>query len=331
MQKRILVLLLIATSQVFGFEYTKNSTSVFAELLYWQIREVGADNWAQVITPPAANQSIRFLNVPFKWDPGFRVGAAYQGADTQWDTVIYYTWYQTAATDQTDVTVGEVHSPNSANFYANNTYGKGLSGPYYHKASINWNFLFNNIDWELGRTFKVMNKYSFRPFIGLKAAVIDQNIKTIWQNPYDPLFKTPITSFSTANENIINNFWGVGPSFGLNTSWNLYENPKNSLSLFGDFSGAFLWGNWHITNVYQNNTPLSISVQNNTRPSTITTAKSHAGINWQGIFHEMNLNLRLGYEGQIWLNQLRFYSFDGGRQNNSLYIQGGVLDVCIHF
>ena|SRR3989338_8597300 len=331
LKKGILGLLLIVSSQVFGLGSAKGSVSVFAELLYWQISEVGADNWAQVISPAAANQSIQFLTVPFKWDPGFRVGAAYQTEDRLWDSVIYYTWYHTQGTAAAEVNTGEIHSPNSGNFYANNVQGNGLSGPFYHKAAINWNILFNNLDWEVGRIFNINNRYSFRPFVGLKAAVINQDIKTDWQTPFDPAFKLPITSFSSASENITNNFRGVGPSFGLNMLWNMYESPKGTLSLFGNFSGAFLWGNWHITNVYENNTPVTITIQNNVRSSTSTMTKGRIGLNWQNTIQNKELMVHLGYEGQVWLNQLRFYSFDGGRQNNTLYIHGAVLDVCIHF
>lgn len=331
MQKRILALLLIFSGQVFGFEYTKNSVSPFAELLYWQISEVGADNWGQVISPPAVNQSIQFLNLPFRWAPGFRVGAAYHGVENKWDTLVYYTWYQTQGNSYASVTSGEIHSSFSGAFYANNTNGSGLSGPYYLDAGIKWNFSFNNIDWELGHTFAINPGYKLRPFLGLKAAFIDQSINTHWKYPYDPLLKIPITTFSAATENVTNNFRGVGPSFGLNTSWNFYETPKNSVSLFGDFSGAFLWGNWHITDVYQNDTPVSIATENNVRSSTVTMAKGRMGLSWQSQVQNRNLVFRLGYEAQLWLNQLKFYSFDGGRQNGSLYIQGVVLDACIYF
>ena len=109
------------------------------------------------------------------------------------------------------------------------------------------------------------------------------------------------------------------------------KHQKVSIGLFGNFSGAFLWGDWHISDVYQNNTPVTISVQNNVPSSTITMSKGIVGLSLQRQTQNMNAVFRLGYEGQVWLNQLKFYSFDGGRQNSTLYIQGGVLDVCIHF
>ncbi len=64
----------------------------------------------------------------------------------------------------------------------------------------------------------------------------------------------------------------------------------------------------------QNNTPVTISIQNNVQSSTSTMAKGLVGLSWQAKTQNMNALLRLGYEGQVWLNQLKIYSFDGGRQ-----------------
>ena len=330
LQKRILALLFLLSNQVFGFNSTDDATYAFSELLYWKVSEIGADNWAQVITPPDANQSIQFLSVPFKWNPGFRVGLGHQTKKKHWDTVIYYTWYQTPGSNQASVSTGEIHSANLGNFYANNVTGDGLSGPYYHNAGIQWNVLFNSLDGELGHTFTIKEQYNFRPFVGLKAALINQSIHTLWQNPYDPAFKIPITSFSSATEQITNNFWGIGPSVGLNSSWHLYETDKSSVDLSGDFSGALLWGNWHFRDIYHNDTPVTISVQSDPLSTTASMARGRLGLGWQGTIHNLNVIFRVSYEGQIWLNQLRYYSFDAGRQNNALYMQGGVLDFCIY-
>lgn len=117
---------------------------------------------------------------------------------------------KTQARDAASVTDAEIHSAFSGNFYANNTNGNGLSGPFYHDAKIKWNFLYNNIDWELVYHFND-DKYNIRPFVGLKVAFLNQNIDTQWQTPYDNVFKLPISTFSIATENITNNFWGVGP------------------------------------------------------------------------------------------------------------------------
>lgn len=77
--------------QVFCAKKVPTTFSFYSELLYWQASEVGTDNWAEILTPPGATQSIKFLDLNFDWSPGFRIGGIYQSPDKQWDTAIYYT------------------------------------------------------------------------------------------------------------------------------------------------------------------------------------------------------------------------------------------------
>lgn len=336
LKKGFLLLLLCVTSQVFGFQYTNNNAFVFLDLLMWQVREVSDDNWAQILGPVGANQQIQFLNVPFKWSPGVRIGIGYNHTETPWNIQLYYTGYKTKGINQASVNSGEIHSAFAGNFYANNAAGDGISGPYYHQAGIEWNVLFNTLDLELGRTVKMNSLLNLRPFAGLKAAVINQAINTTWQEPYKPTTldnptPTRITTFSSATENLTNNFKGVGPSFGLDTTWHLYEPTHNQLNLIGNFSGAFLWGHWALADVYSNNTPVSITVVNDSLSTASPMAKGYLGLEWIGAVNNIHLNIRLGYEGQVWFNQLRYYTFDMGKTNDSLFLQGGALDFLFTF
>jgi hypothetical protein len=327
MQTRILLLALLLSQSLFA---ANDNFSVSTDFLYWTISETGTDNWAQVISPVAKNQSIKFLDIDFNWRPGFRVGANYISENHEWETRLYYTWFQTNASNSATTSTDEIHSSFSSNFYANNTYGNGLSGPYYHQASIDWDFLYNSFDWEIGRLFNYSH-YKLHPFVGLKAAFLNQSINTLWIQPFNNSDKTPISTFYTATEDIKNNFWGVGPSFGLNAQWDLFNINEHQFGVFGDFSGAFLWGGWSISDIYQNDTPTNISTVNNIRSSAIGMTRALLGVDWQRKIQNLDFIFKLAYEGQAWTNQLKFYSFDGGRQNNTLYIQGGVLNVCIHF
>ena len=335
MQKRILLLALIFSQPSLAINNNNNSSnnknfSITADFLYWTISEVGTDNWAQVISPYSKNQTIQFLDLNFDWQPGFRAGMQYFFDNRAWDTRLYYTWYQTKASQAKSTNTEEIHSAFSGNFYANNTLGNGLSGPYYHQAAIKWNFLYQNIDWEIGRMFDFRD-YQLRPYLGLKAAFLNQSIDTTWQQPFDNSSKTAITNFSLANENIINDFWGVGPVLGLHTQADIVKINDKNFGLIGDFSASFLGGGWHISDVYENNTPVNISTINNVRSSGLWMTRGLIGINWEQNFKNINLLFKLSYEAQMWTNQLKFYSFDGGRQNNTLYTQGGVLNACIHF
>lgn len=324
------------TSQVFGLQYTNKSIFVFLDLLTWQAREVSDDNWAQILGPVGTNQQIQFLDVPFKWNPGFRIGMGYNNKENSSDIQLYYTGYKTKGINQASVNTGEIHSAFAGNFYASNVAGAGVSGPYYHKAGIQWNILFNTLDLELGRTIKINSLLNLRPFTGLKAAVINQTINTTWQDPFMPTTSsnptpTRITTFSTATENLTNNFKGAGPSFGLDTTWHLYEPTNHQLNLIGNFSGAFLWGHWALSDVYRNNTPLSITVINDSLSTAASMAKGYLGMEWIGFFNNAKLNIRLGYEGQVWFNQLRYYTFDMGKMNDSLFLHGGVLNFLFTF
>jgi|LauGreDrversion4_2_1035121.scaffolds.fasta_scaffold758581_1 hypothetical protein len=70
MQKPILLLAFIFSQQLFA---ANNNFSVSADFLYWTISETGTDNWAQVISAAAQNQSIKSLDLDFNRNPDFRV------------------------------------------------------------------------------------------------------------------------------------------------------------------------------------------------------------------------------------------------------------------
>lgn len=340
MKKGFLLLLLCLSSHVFGKQnidkHVNNTPFVFVDLLMWQVREVSDDNWAQTFGPIDTKQQIQFLDVPFKWSPGFRVGIGYNTAENPWNIQLYYSGYKTKGTNQANINSGEIHSAFAGNFYAENPLGDGISGPYYHQAGIQWTILFNNIDLEFGRRVKVNSLLNLHPFAGLKAAVINQAINTVWREPYSPTTlgnpgPTRITTFSSATEKLTNNFKGLGPSFGLDSTWHLYESANHQLNLIGNVSGALLWGHWALADVYRNNTPVSITVINDSLSTAAPMAKGYLGLEWMGAVNNTHLNIRLGYESQAWFNQLRYYTFDMGKTNDSLFLQGGVLDFLFTF
>lgn len=324
----LFILTIAFTSQLYGYQYTKGSTFVFSDLLFWRVREGSAENWAQVITPKGAHQSAKLVDAPFDWNTGFRVGVGYNSCH-DWDAVLYYTGFQTKGVNQA---TGDVFSAFLGNFFANNTDGASF-GPHYRNAHIQWKFFFNTVDLELGQTFKINQILNLRPFIGLKTAFINQDIDTNWQNPSTTISEVsiPITTFTSATENLKNNFWGIGPSLGLNTTWPIYKISKGAFNIFGNFSGALLWGHWSFKDRYKNNTPSSISINVSNINGAATMARALMGVGWDGYLSWADINVRLGYEAQVWFNQMQYYSFNMGRLNNLMSLQGGVLDFCFNF
>lgn len=330
-----MISLLGIVSYLYSYQNTKNSFFICSDLLLWQIREGGADNWAQIIQEPGIHQEVQLLNAPFQWEPGFRIGVGCTSNNDLWDILFSYTWFKTSAALSTHQTSSFVYSSFLGNFFIDNTNGSKISGPVYRDAGIQWNFLFNTFDLELGRVFQTDEFLTLRPFIGLKSGLINQSITTNWRMPFgrdnqlDPL--VPITTFSLANERVTNNSLAIGPSSGLNTSWLLYKTSAYACSIIGNFSCGLLFSRWDLKDLYKNNAPQSVTISNDKIMTALTMIRGNMGIEWHSCFKELMLTIRLSYESQVWFNQLRYYSFNGGRLNDLLSLHGGVFEVCINF
>lgn len=303
---------------------------IFASLIVWTAKEAGADCWAEVIISDSSTLFNDLREVNFGWNPGFRVGIGYGMTHDQWDTQAYYTWFRTTGKDHVSSGNGAVHSTFLGNFYIDNATGAGISGPAYQKGSISWTIRFNIFDWELGRNFWISQSLALRPFIGLKGGWIHQSIHSKWENPS----LSPAEFFNEGRENIKNNFWGIGPSAGINTKWNLFNCQCHSFNLLGDFSGALMWGHWTFSDLFTNDIHQQVAVNLENLNSGATMVRTFMGLNWEFYFGSENwyrFSSKLGYEMQFWLDQLQFYSFVGGRLNNQLTLQGGTLEFSFDF
>ncbi len=294
-----------------------NNPYIFTDVLFWRAEE-GATTWADTVhVEPKTfyNQS----DLSFGWNFGFRGGVGYNLDYDQWDTKIVYTWFRTEANDAFTL------SPSDVAVISSEFLGAFLELPrtIFGSASISWSILFNMFDWELGRDFLVSRALSLRPFIGVKGGWIHQTIHTRWANPLS----------LRAQENLKNNFWGVGPCGGLNTDWRLGGNQTRFFSLFGDVSGAYMWGKWNCSDVYSDNFPGNVIV---ITPSTFLgslTFRCFAGIGWSTLFNQNRSRFaaRIGYEMQFWFDQLKIATFDNLRLHHDLTLQGGTCDIRFDF
>jgi len=304
------------------------STNVFAHLLVWTAREVAPDDWAEVIIQTEQRSSNTLRPVKFHYDPGFRVGVGHMMAYDQWDVKAYYTRFHTEGKDRVTSVPGSVRSTFLGNFYVRNSTGSGLSGPGYRKARIRWDIDYDILDGELGRNFWVSRYLSLRPFLGVRGGWIDQKVRSKWEDP--TLTEGPF--FTKGKETIENDFWGVGPAGGIETKWAFFCG-RNELYVFGDLSGALMWGHWSFRDVYSNDVGDRVTVTSDDLDGGASMIRSFAGLGWDFRFKEgrYRLRARAGYEMQVWFNQLQYYSFVGGRLGNSLTLQGGTLELQLDF
>jgi hypothetical protein len=300
----------------------------FADALLWTVREGMGENWAQIITPMDSSwtnlATATLVDAPFDWRAGFRVGAGIERTDG-FDMTVYYTNFGTSATSQAS---GQVYSAFMGNFYVDNVDGADY-GPYYKHGSIQWDFHFHSIDFEISRKWTVGTNLELRPFLGLKAAIIKQTIHTNWYDPINTSLQT--YSFTSATESLDQDFWGIGPSLGVTITMPLCNREKYSLKLFGSPSGAIMFGHWAFSERYQNDGGNTVATDMDPITSAATMLRGVIGLEWEQCFCRATSTVRLGYEAQYWLNQMQFYAYNMGRLNNVTSLQGGFVEWCISF
>lgn len=174
---------------------------------------------------------------------------------------------------------------------------------------------------------------TLRPFLGLKAAIINQSINTGWRGPNTLVSNVPvpITTFTSATENLSNDFYGIGPSFGLDTTWPIHTFTQGSLSLIGNFSGALMWGKWRYKDYYQTNGSSSVTVTGDAINGAAPMARAVVGFKWLTSLSKADVSASLSYEGQAWFDQMQFNTLSSGRLNDLMSLQGAVLDLCVNF
>lgn len=308
---------------------TPPKRSIFVDSLIWTAREAGTDCWAEGITSGPSFISNNLEHVHFGWDLGFRIGACYEIKHDEWDTQLVYTWFKTQGKDHASRGPGSMHSTFLGNFYVNNAEGAGITGPAYESASIQWAIKLQIFDVELGRNFWMSKSVKLRPFIGAKGGWIDQCIHSKWYKPH--LDKAPF--FNLGIENIKNNFWGIGPEMGINSTWTLFTGNHHSFSFFEDISGALMYGHWSFGDVFNNDSNQKIIIDSQPINGGASMLRLCTGLAWNAEWRQNRYQwcTKLGYEAQCWLNQLQFYSFTGGRLCNQLTLQGVTFEFCFGF
>lgn len=293
--------------------------AITADVMAWFPSEEVSSIWADVIAVDHDTINIKVPGFNFNWDCGFRIGLGSHLLYDQWDTVFYWTHFQTDAQHSIS-SILQIVPPQE--FFAG-----FLSGDNPRNMSATWRLSFNLADWELGRSYCVSERISMRPFLGIKAGWINQSIHA----RYDGLIIDEAFTTNYGKECVKNNFFGIGPSGGVNSKWNMCHCGSPFFSIFGDFSIAMLWGTWKCSDLYTNTLSYTSSV--NTKKSSLGSLafRGFMGIAWDTNINanKYHFTAKIGYEMQFWLNQLRINTFQLQRLQQDLTLQG--ITFCLRF
>lgn len=267
-----------------------------AEFLIWNVSEQGLEFGTELVGDPLLDSgTLRPLHgksksPSFNWDPGFRLGIGYD-FQNEWDIQLYWT---------------NLYSKASKNFFLEQTsdhtfvlnWGSNLSDFDFTKA--HWSLNLNVIDVELGHEFCITPCFKLRPFVGLRAACIDQ--------------KYNITSYDDGvfieSTRLKHKYNGAGLRGGLNSEWTL---GWCGFSLYGEAAASILYGR-HKSSYFD-----FVEVTADTEVDFLSDFKDNyygcvaigdaaLGLRWKEYFYcnTMAVTLQVGYETHFFWNQNRF-------------------------
>jgi len=297
-----------------------NGWYIFVSPTYWHA-SVGNNDWAYKNQNVASSSpTFSMYKLDFKWAWGFKVGLGVNMDHDQWDSDIYYTWFRTRNSSAIGAT------DTQENFITHDLLNNGFPlGIREHKIS------FNMIDWELGRAHFVSKSLALRPHIGLKGGWINQDV-------------SQATEYSTSSSSlkITNDFWGIGTSGGVNTSWMLGNLDSHRFSLMGDFAGALMYG--HFDNAYKIDalanataTTTTTTIRSLNRNLAVPMLQAMLALGWDTEFYDnqCHFGFKVGYEFQYWFRQNQMLAVSGNtgfiRLSDDLSLQGLTIDFRFDF
>jgi len=294
---------------------------ITADFLAWFTSEEPGTVWADVVSVGFDSSIWALPGFDLKWGYGFRIGAGYDLPYDGWDTNLYWTWFRT---DGKHTIPPQPLTLLTAEFFA-----AFLNGDIPQSMVGKWALLLDMFDWELGRSYCVSENLSLRPFVGLKGGWINQSIHVLYNN----LIISSVLTDNFGKEHLKNNFWGIGPLGGVNTKWTLRHFDCHLIDLFGDFSIATLWGRWHCTDVYKNTLSKTYKIIMPNQSLGGLMFRGFVGIGWDVDVNggRSHFAAKLGYEMQLWVNQLRLPTFQLQRLHNDLTLQGVTFNCRVDF
>ncbi|MCP5505490.1 MAG: MOMP family protein [Chlamydiales bacterium] len=272
------------------------------EPIYWYQRTNGTQfAYSNHASNPTLPLKGRTKDINFGWNWGIRVGGGKNLAFDQWDLFGHFTYYKNHVSGSARAGQESILVP---------LRGSVITNAGVKSAKSNYALDFYNIDLELGRHYYVSEKLSFRPFIGVKNAWIDQHQVVRYTGG--------TLEGNSAHVNDDCEYWGIGARTGVNSKWHL----RDGWYLKGMLSGAVLYGFFDIEH-REKVTPSQndrIKLDDN-KHRFAPMIQWQFGLGWGSYFNQKENYLQLGvaYEGTYWWRQnqmLKVYEYTALRYDN---------------
>ncbi|MFY7842795.1 MAG: Lpg1974 family pore-forming outer membrane protein [Rhabdochlamydiaceae bacterium] len=269
-----------------------DNTFITADFLLWNIKEQGLD-----LGLSSANQSLGSVSSKGSihhnaggWTPGFKVGIGKSLSHDGWDLHLQNTWLEKKDFIKTARFSGNPVLYDS--YWFVNNQRNGISQTYL-EGQQQWDFNFNSLQLDLGRSLYLTARMSIRPYIGLQSVWQTQKLQTSFLG---------LSGSVKAQQELQN--WGFGLRGGVNSSWHL----NRHFSVITHFGVSGICEQFKIRRKDLNESDLiSLSIRDSV---TDMVNVWEYGIGIQHDFWDCkeryHLGFSLSWDAQTWSDQNRF-------------------------
>jgi hypothetical protein len=276
--------------------------------------------------PPNARKSFdgHLQKVKPHFRPGFRIGIGGNMPYDEWDIFLNWTWIKSHARDASRghlLTLwGHPGITDKKRTRRNTTDGA-------HSAHALWSLHINILDLEMGRSFWVGKHFSLRPFLGVRGAWIDQDLKIHYRYTTKRATDGKIKAES--------DFEGGGIRTGLDMRFALL----NGWSFYGIASASMLYG-FYDCDFHERWESKRVGESRDGFHNAASTAQLALGVRWDTYLHNdrYHVGLYAGWEQNIWfgINKMNhfFHNLSEGnleQMNGDLSLSGGTFGVRFDF
>lgn len=282
---------------------------VSADLLVWSACEDGLGFGVRATgTTTEDIFEEKEKNLSEKWNAGFRVGLGYNMPCDGWDITGYWTHIE-----------GHRKGSETSDFITDSDgeitvfFPSWIEVPFIPDGvNADWKLRLDVIDLELGREFYISKCLTLRPFIGVRAARIDQKFDV------EAFSDRNLQTFNLETE-MKNDYCGVGLRAGMDSEWSF----GCGWSIYGQAAVSLLYGHFNLKREHFEIDPADDTAFSSPSDDEFVTELSHksdhhnacraitdlgVGVRWKQYFDCdcMALTLQLGWEQHMFFGQNYF-------------------------
>ncbi len=285
------------------------SVALDASLLVWQAQEQGLEFAAKNNPRFGISSSIpidinaSLIGLDFSWQPAYKVNLEFQSFGTGWDIDFRWTGFYSNSSQGATASATTNGSGLLPLWLLPN--GNDSANPLFGWAHGEWQLHLNELDWELGHSFKLTQAIQLRFFGGLKGLLIEQIYRARYANGLVASSTGVISGAATMQ----NDFWGVGPRCGLRTGWAMTK----AWSIQAGSAVSFILSQFHIK---RDDTDVAVTLPSTNYVTNTTFKESFwvyrpafeglLGIRWDGKVSRYAIAVEGDYEMQYFWEQNMF-------------------------